>query len=1024
MALLTRLLWAWVLLLPAAALAQNAWSTSLVEGSAVMGEISSLVIQVSNASTSPRPINEVSFAVNGANYDVDGGDAPAGWQLANIDRKERRVTYRVSNLSCTGAPMGLAPGASARFTLRVVGLAANTDVTDTLVFSNATTKSTLASDACSGLSATHAGTAATWRRVGLGAVLEAQPRTLPVGATVDLRLVVVNRSLQNQLAIAPSGPQVVGSATFTQVSGFAPATLSLAPGATGAFTARVRATGAGTSTFRASASNGTVSTAQTASLQVDVSTFPALAEVFPVNVASGDTVSVTLTVSNPSSTSYRDVTPRAPVLVGTATATLVDGPKPAKASTLTAGSSVSFRWTYRINGSVGATYRFQAQADATRSGTPITTSAVLSGEGRIVEHRLSISPASLISGATNRTLQYTVYNGGTVEIRSVKLLTPDTTFFTVSPTPFTNDTSGWSASAFKGYTWTAPTGQPGISSGQSRTFSLNYSAVGSVATDTTFLHQMELTLVSGSDSSTARVDAPLTLFVNRTVPEVQSLTALSGPNRNTLLWTNPTEHDGVLVLRATGAAPNTPPAPGQRYAVGATLGNATVAYVDELSVASSFEDTGLSNGTAYVYRVFNHDAVYRYSTGNVPSSMGLGSTPTGRGPGEPLWCYSVGFPTVQQPSTEAGVGIFTANGSGRLTANLTDTGNPLADGNERWRPVQLQGAVQSRFPVVPLHGLSGQYLFPGDQTGMAYAIHGDSGEVLWRGNGGVTLGNIQGFPVVQLYDFANAAYKAAHPSRDIAIFASRQSTGTDNKVVALDARTGAYVWSYAPGDLGMVSGGMLVDYTNNRLFVGARSNGGTLASLRVLSTLTGAEVARLSLGDLDYSLARNSANTWVYATNSDGTVYGISLSTLAVVWSHPVASRPSAGVPAFSSFARPSGDGFSVSILGATDAEGRVERYRVTAAADGTVTVTRLWSTPIPSPSGTFAVPVGGLMRVYVGDKQGRLHELDDATGAILKTVTLPGAIAIGTPTVDTRVMRLHAGTQDGRVCAFSLPLP
>ncbi len=47
-----------------------------------MGEISSLVFEVRNASTSTRPINELSFAVNGAAYDVDGGDAPVGWQVS------------------------------------------------------------------------------------------------------------------------------------------------------------------------------------------------------------------------------------------------------------------------------------------------------------------------------------------------------------------------------------------------------------------------------------------------------------------------------------------------------------------------------------------------------------------------------------------------------------------------------------------------------------------------------------------------------------------------------------------------------------------------------------------------------------------------------------------------------------------------------------------------------------------------------------------------------------------------------
>ncbi|HSP78258.1 MAG TPA: dehydrogenase, partial [Myxococcaceae bacterium] len=903
------------------------------------------------------------LAVDGASYDIDGGDAPVGWGVSTIDRKERRITFTASG-GCGGAPVGLAPGASARFTFRVVGLAANADVTDTLVGGNTNTKkSSSARDVCSGVVFSGDPTQASWRRVGLSASLVVQPRTLQVGGNVSVQLVVVNRSLQTQANITLGGPVVVGSAAFNRVvQAFAPASLTLAPGATGAFSGRLQATQEGTAFFEASASNGTVSTPPTVSPQVDVSSFPALIDALPLAIAQGDTVTVRLVVTNPSKTTYRDVRPRVPVFVGTATPSLLSGPTPASVSSLSPGASVSFYWTYQVTGAIGTTFQFQGQADAVRDGAPLSTSLVASAQGRIVEHRLAIEPASLIAGSTNKTIHYTLYNGGSVEIRGIKLLAPDKTFFNVSGTPFASDGSGWNTSTSKGnYVWTAPNGQPGLTSGMQKTFSLDYASIGAVTSDTTFTHQLELTQVDGGTTNTLRVDAPVTLFVNRVLPEVEGLVAVSGPNRNTLLWTNPSDHDGVLVLRAVGTAPDTSPEPGRRYGAGESLGNATVVYSDELSVASSFVDTGLANGTAYHYRVFNHDGLYRYSPGNAPLSSGLKSLPTGRGPGEPLWCYSVGFSTMQQPITELGVGIFSSNTSGRVTANLTDTANPPSfDGHERWRPVQLQGAVQSRFPIVPLHGLPGQYILTGDQAGHTYAIRADTGEVLWNGNGGVSLGTIQSFPVVQLYDYANAAYQAAHPGRDLAFFATRLSTGTDNKVVALDASSGAPVWTYAPGDLGMVSGGMLVDYVNNRLFVGARSNGGALASLRVLDSLSGAELARLSLGDIDFGIVRYGASA-ALVTSSDGWVYAVELAGMSVTWSAQVASRPSASVHAFSQYARPvTGGGFVVSILGASDAEGRVERWSVTTGTGGT-SVARVWSTPIPGPSGSFSYTNSGV---------------------------------------------------------------
>jgi PQQ-like domain len=1017
-----RLLSLLLLLLPVSALAQESWTVTRYSGSAVMGEISSIVFEVRNTSTNTRYLNEVSLAVDIASYDIDGGDAPAGWRVSTIDRKERRITFAATG-TCPG-PMGLAPGASVLLTLRLVGIAANTDVTDRLVGGNSP-KASEAKDSCSGTRFSGDPTLASWKRVGLSASLSATPRTLQVGGTVTVALTVVNRSLQTQTAITPSGPSVSGSATFATVTAFSPASMSLAPGATGTFTATRQATGGGTATFQASADNGTVSSVLASSLLVDVSNFPALADVLPTNIIAGDTVTLRLTVTNSSTIAYKDVTPRAPVFLGTAVPTLLTSPSPVRS--LNAGSSTSFTWTYRMNGTVGATFQFEVQADATRSGTPISTSKVLSGVGRIVEHRLVIDPAGLLGGTTNRTLSYTVYNGGTVEIRKVKLFTPDTTFFTVSGSPFTNDASGWTPAIItknpRGYEWTAPTGQLGITSGQQKTFTLTYSSIGAVTQDTNFIHQMELTL-NDANATVFRVEAPVTLFVNRVLPEVDTFVALAGPNRNTLLWNNPpADHDGVLVLRAVGAAPNTVPVPGQRYVQGAALGNATVVYSDELSVASSFVDTGLTNGTAYYYRLFNHDALYRYSPGNIPSSLGLKSIPTGRGPGQPLWCYSVGVSTLQQPITEVGVGIFTSNNSGRVTANLTNTATPELDGDERWRPVLLQGAVQSRFPVVPLKGLSGQYIIVGDQAGYTYAIRTDTGEVLWTGNNGVSLGLIQSFPVTQLYDYANAAYQAAHPGRDLAIFATRLSTGTNNKVVALNAATGAPVWTYAPGDLGMVSGGMLVDYTYNRLYVGARSNGGALASLRILDSLTGNEVARLSLGDIDFGIIRYGSLPVALVTNSDGTVYGLDMNTMTVAWSKAVATRPSPSVPAFSQFARPVTSGFVVSINGATSADGWVERWSVNTNTTP-ATVTRNWSTPIQSPSGSFTATVGGVQRLYVGGKDEKLHELNMTTGVDGKQISIPGAVAIGAPTVDTTVNRLHVGTQDGRVCAFQVPFP
>ncbi|HZI11272.1 MAG TPA: PQQ-binding-like beta-propeller repeat protein, partial [Myxococcus sp.] len=353
-----------------------------------------------------------------------------------------------------------------------------------------------------------------------------------------------------------------------------------------------------------------------------------------------------------------------------------------------------------------------------------------------------------------------------------------------------------------------------------------------------------------------------------------------------------------------------------------------------------------------------------------------------------------------------------------VVGNLTQTTNPAQDGAERWRPLPLSGFIGSRFPVVPLRGLTGQYILTADQAGIAYAINASTGQVHWRwDNGGAPIGTIQSFPVVQLHDFANAAYQAAHPGRDLVFFATRLPNPAQNRVVALNAATGAPVWTYQPGDLGMVSGGMVVDYATNRLYVGSMTHAASTDSLRIINSLTGVELARRPVGDIEVSLARNSVTNHLLATSSDGDVHAIDVATMAPVWTVHVADRPAPSTPAFTSFVRPQGGGFV-----ASTAAGQVAFYNHTGPVTDPPTL--VWSTPIPNPSGVFSINRNGVPRIYVGSSDGRVHQLELADGTDSQQVSIGGAQRIGTPTIDSGVGRLHVGSEDGRICAFPVPFP
>jgi hypothetical protein len=488
-------------------------------------------------------------------------------------------------------------------------------------------------------------------------------------------------------------------------------------------------------------------------------------------------------------------------------------------------------------------------------------------------------------------------------------------------------------------------------------------------------------------------------------PDLVSFSITAGSAQNQLWWTNPSLHQGVLVLRSTGSAPNTAPVAQTVYAVGGTLGNATVRYVDGNATTSTvnvFSDTGLANGTRYFYKIYNHHQHQTYSAGNAPSSAGLFAEPTAKTGGSPLWCYSVGFSTLQQPTTELGATVFTGSNGGSLTANQTQAG--ASDGFERWRPAQLNGAVQSRPTLVPLAGRTGNYLITGDQTGRGYLISASTGAVQWTT---AQLGDaIQGQPVVQLNAYANAAFQAAHPGRDVVFFATRNTSATNNKVYGVSSVSGAVLWTYQPGNLNIINGGMAVDYVNNRLWVASTT---ATNSVRVLSTLDGSQLAQLNLGAIDYGVNLRFVGgvaTEAVTMATPGTVYGVDLSTMAVKWSRNV------GVTA-TAWAYPLNTGFIAAVTNS------LRRWDVLPDAGST----QVWSANVPGASGITIDYT--TQTLYVGGSGSVLRQIELTDGGTRKSLTMPGTTTtFGQPTLDTTAGRLHVGTLDGRLCAFPAPFP
>lgn len=495
-------------------------------------------------------------------------------------------------------------------------------------------------------------------------------------------------------------------------------------------------------------------------------------------------------------------------------------------------------------------------------------------------------------------------------------------------------------------------------------------------------------------------------FPAPTPPSIRNLTATSGVSQNRLEWSSNAPQSGVVVVRRTGSAVTFTPTNGTTYSVNQNLGSGQT-VVATTTGANGFTDTGLVNGTRYFYKVFSRRGT-TYAGGNIPSSNGLFSDPTTKTGTSPLWCYSVGFPSLQQPTTELGSAVFTASNGGALTASRTTVGTPATDGFERWRPTQLTGAVQSRPALVPLQGRSGNWLLSSDQTGRAYAVSAATGEIAWQT--GVLATTIQAQPVVQLFQYANAAFQAAQPGRDLVFVGSRIS-GNSNRVVALSSVDGNTVWTHAPNNgLEMVSGGMAVDYTNNRLWVAARGGAASRPGMRVLNSLTGAQVASFNSGNFEFGVNlrfQGGQATQAVAVTNVGVVYGYTLATMTQAWTFNLGSATTAYVV-------PLADGYLAPM-----ANGTVRRY----AQSGT-TSTLLWTATVPGPSGLTVDYTN--QKIFVGSSDGTLKQLNLATGAIERsvTVTTAGAGSVGMPTFDATASRVHVGLLDGRLCAYPSPLP
>lgn len=524
----------------------------------------------------------------------------------------------------------------------------------------------------------------------------------------------------------------------------------------------------------------------------------------------------------------------------------------------------------------------------------------------------------------------------------------------------------------------------------------------------------------------------------------------AGISEITWPWTFPAgstaaNYDGVLFARkpGTGAMFTFTPADGTAYTVGTDLGNGETVAINTSSFATvnAVEENGPDNvilpGTAYTYRAFNHDGTVitgaasaappHYSfgvSGNVTTAVGGGANKN--------WSYRTGAVTLSPPALDPGNIVLTGSNDSRLHTMSATSGARL------YQPGGLigttGGAVQSRPVLIPAIVTSvdcdpitgGQQpcdvAYVSSADGRVYAFDSATGTQLWQSP---VLGSaIVGTPIVQL-----ATFSASYPHAfDLVVVGTRNTADTTNNAIyGLDGNTGAIVWTFAPGNLDIISSGGALDYVTNSVWFASRAGAlGTQPSLWKLDTATTNPAGNLLFSvmlnslpvanrDIDAAVEFDPHVAYLYGVTTGGDLVAVDHANPNNVFSTNVGAFSGMGFPTV--LAQP----------GSND-----DIYFSTSGGVHKRTFNRLtqifspgWDTSVATLGGTPSTPVFAYAPLppflYVGVSDGRLKKLSLSTGAFVLTRDINLGATVGDPSLDVVSLKFYVGDSSGRIYSFDI---
>lgn len=336
-----------------------------------------------------------------------GHIAPIGWSVTNIDTANNRITFRANS------PTYFYTAGSFRdFTIVLNAQTDNTDILENL----AAVRVRYASG--QRVSKNNI-TAVSWYRRGLKIIsMVANPDLLVSGDPFTLTITVQNVSSapQTNITATPNPPSETSTGGFNPSTTTNPIILSLGVLQTNTlvYNYTTQTNDEGTVYFTCNVRNGANNTTgiNTNSNTVYIGRFTASIAYSPECPLSGETINVSMTVTNNNVFSLYNVTPTL-TTGGTATLVKLSGPNPPSIATLNSGSSATFNYTYQITGVFDSTFYFSGYAVGQKTTPPAgsrQTPTYITPTRYVREYTLDLTPDSILSGSKSYYLKFTLNN--------------------------------------------------------------------------------------------------------------------------------------------------------------------------------------------------------------------------------------------------------------------------------------------------------------------------------------------------------------------------------------------------------------------------------------------------------------------------------------------------------------------------------------------------------------------------------------------------------------------------------------